>query len=339
MMKPIGSRALRATRRTHSQSIVFHQPLAMLETVGAEAMTIRTSRAFALILLLAPSMALADDTYRADVEKFRKARESSLKADDGWLTVAGLFWIKPGETRIGGDPSNDVLLPAGAPPIVGVLTLQDGKASFRAEPGVSVTLDGKPFERGEVRTDASGKPGVLAIGRFKLIVLKRGDRHAIRLKDNGSDLRENFAGLRWYPVAEDWKIEAKFVPHPIPSKIAFDTIVGEQDVLDSPGYVTFERNGKTYRLDAAGQPDGRLWFVFRDATSGRTTPANARQLTTEAPIGESVVLDFNKAVNLPCAYTPHATCPIAPPQNRLSLAVTAGEQNYQANPKTAAQED
>jgi uncharacterized protein len=302
-------------------------------------MTTRTSWPLTLLLFLAPSMVpvLADDAYRAEVEKFRKAREASLKADDGWLTVAGLFWIRPGATRIGGDPSSDVLLPLGAPPTVGVLTLAGDKASFRAEPGVAVTLDGKPFEQGEIRSDAGGKPGVLAIGRFKLIVLKRGERHAIRLKDNGSELRENFAGLRWYPVAEDWKVVAKFVPHPFPSKITFDTIVGEQDVLDSPGYATFERDGKTYRLDAAAQPDGRLWFVFRDATSGRTTPVNARQLTTEAPIGDTVVLDFNKAVNLPCAYTPHATCPIAPPQNRLPLAITAGEQNYRPGTGTTTQ--
>jgi uncharacterized protein (DUF1684 family) len=280
--------------------------------------------------------ALADDAYRAEVEAFRKAREASLKADDGWLTVSGLFWVKPGETRIGGDPSSDVLLPSGAPTHVGVLTLVDGKASFRVAPGATVSLDGKPFEAGEIRSDAEGKPGVLAFGRFKLLLLKRGGRHALRLKDNGSEIRENFAGLHWFPIEEGWKIEAKFVPHPIPSKITFDTIVGEQDVLDSPGYATFERDGKTYRLDAASQPDGRLWFVFRDATSGRTTPVNARQLTAEAPLGDVVVLDFNKAVNLPCAYIPHATCPIAPPQNRLPLAITAGEQNYQPAARTAA---
>ena len=215
-----------------------------------------------------------------------KAREASLKADDGWLTVC-----RPVLDQARRDPDRRRPEQRRAPAVrrpaqVGVLTLDDGKASFRAEPGVAVTLDGKPFERGEIRSDAEGKPDVLAFGRFKLILLKRGDRHAIRLKDNGSELRENFAGLRWFPVAEDWKIEAKFVPHPIPSKITFDTIVGEQDVLDSPGYATFERDGKTYRLDAASQPDGRLWFVFRDATSGRTTPANARQLTTEAPIGD-----------------------------------------------------
>ena len=285
------------------------------------------------ILLLIPSTS-PDDGYRAEVEAFRKAREASLKAPDGWLSVAGLFWIKPGETRIGGDPSNDVLLSEGAPSRVGVLSLADGKARFRAEPGVAVTLDGKAIEDGEVATDADGrKPGVLAVGRFKLLVLKRGERFAVRLKDNGSPLRENFAGLRWFPIDESWRIEARFVPHLAPTKVVFDTIVGERDTMTSPGYVTFERGGQQYRLDAVGEPDGRLWFVFRDGTSGRTTLANARQLTTEAPLADVVVLDFNKAVNLPCAYTPHATCPIAPPQNRLKLPINAGEQNYQPGPK------
>ena len=303
-------------------------------------MTTRTARALLPIALAflgaSTSPALADDAYRAEVERFRAAREAGLKADDGWLTVSGLHWVKPGETRVGGDPASDVLLPSGAPAHVGVLTLVGDKASFRVDPGATVTLDGRPFESGEIRSDAGGKSSVLAFDRFKLLLLKRGGRHALRLKDNGGEIRENFAGLRWFPVEEGWKVEAKFVPHPLPTKITFDTIVGEQDVLDSPGHATFERDGKAYRLDAASQPDGRLWFVFRDATSGRTTPVNARQLTTEPPIGDSVILDFNKAVNLPCAYTPHATCPIAPPQNRLPLAVTAGERNYQTGTRAAA---
>ena len=99
--------------------------------------------------------------------------------------------------------------------------------------------------------------------------------------------------------------------------------------MDSPGYVTFERDGKTYRLEAAGQKNGTLWFVFRDGTSGRTTHGGARQLYADPPKEGSVVLDFNKAVNLPCAYIPYATCPLAPPQNRLSLAIEAGELKYE----------
>lgn len=295
--------------------------------------TLPTALVLASMTLFAP--ALADDAYRSEVERFRQAREAALKADDGWLSVAGLFWVKPGETRIGGDPASDILLPSGAPARVGTLTLKaDGRARFRAEVGSGVTLDGRAVEEAEVFSDAEGrKPSVLAVGRLKLILLKRGARHAIRLKDNDSDIRREFAGLRWFPVDPSWKVEARFVPHLTPTKLVFDTIVGEPDVLESPGYASFEREGRTYRLDAVSQAEGRLWFVFRDATSGRTTPGNARQLTTDAPIGDGVVLDFNKAVNLPCAYTPHATCPIAPPQNRLALPIEAGERSYQPRPR------
>ena len=171
---------------------------------------------------------------------------------------------------------------------------------------------------------------------MKLILLKRGDRLAIRLKDNQSPIRASFAGLRWFPVREDWRIQAKFVPYPTATKLVMDTIVGGTEELESPGYVTFERDGKDYTLQAAAEKNGSLWFVFRDATSGRTTAGGARQLYADAPKGDHVVLDFNKAVNLPCSYIPYATCPLAPPQNRLRLAIEAGERKYEpARPSDA----
>ena len=162
-----------------------------------------------------------------------------------------------------------------------------------------------------------------------MILFKRGERMALRIKDNRSPARAGFAGLRWYPAREDWRIQAKFVAYPTPTKLTLDTIVGERETLESPGYVTFERGGKEYRLQAARVKEGGLWFVFRDATSGRTTHGGARQLTAEPRRGDEVVLDFNKAVNLPCAYIPYATCPLAPPQNRLGLAIEAGEKKYE----------
>jgi uncharacterized protein (DUF1684 family) len=279
--------------------------------------------------------ARADDGYRAQIEQFRKDREARLKADDGWLTVAGLHWLKPGESRLGSDPASDVLLPARAPATVGTLELSGDRAVFRAEAGVKVSRSGRPFSEGEIRSDASGKADVLALGDggIKLILLKRGERYALRVKDNQSEARASFAGLRWFPVDESWVIKAKFIAAPSRTKLVFDNIVGEQDVSESPGYVEFERGGKTYRLQAASESDGSLWLVFRDATSGRTTAGNARQLIVPAPTGDTIVLDFNKTINLPCSYIPFATCPLAPRQNRLSLPVSAGEMKYE--PRTA----
>jgi uncharacterized protein (DUF1684 family) len=270
-----------------------------------------------------------EDEYRNEIERWRQKRQADLKAEDGWLSVSGLFWLKSGDTSIGSDPSNDVLLPARLPGSVGSLKLTDDKVSFRVASGVSVTRNGKSFDGGLIQSDAEGQADILAIQDVKLILLKRGTRFALRIKDNQSLLRTNFAGLRWYPPSEDWRIQAKFVPYSTRSKLVFDTIVGASEEADSPGYVTFERRGKVYRLQPATDKNGSLWFVFRDGTSGRTTHGGARQLYADAPRGENIVLDFNKATNLPCAYIPYATCPLAPPQNRLSLPIEAGELMYE----------
>ena len=285
------------------------------------------------LLILVASDAAGDDRYRDEIEVWRQQRLAALKADDGWLTVAGLFWLKQGETKIGSDPSNDILLPARSPGSVGTLTFAEGKIVFRAERGIKINRNGTPFEEGVIHSDADAHPDTLAVGDVKLILLKRGERFALRLKDNQSPLRANFAGLRWYPPRPEWRVTAKFVASPAPSTLLLDTIVGETAAEESPGYVTFEVEGKAYKLQAIGQKDGSLWFVFRDRTSGRTTHGGARQLDASAPKDGVVVLDFNKAINLPCAYTPYATCPLAPPQNRLSLAVEAGELKYEPQGK------
>ncbi len=281
--------------------------------------------------ILVPSTQ-ADDAYRSEIERFRQRRVADLKAEDGWLSVVGLHWLHQGEARLGSDPSSDILLPAGAPAIVGSLNLQADVAVFRAAPGAKITRGGSAFTEGEIHSDSAGRPDVLAIGDIRMILLKRGARYALRVKDNQSASRTRFTDLRWYPIDEGWKIVARFVPAPEQTRLVFDTIVGEQESTDSPGYAIFERGGKTYKLQAARESDGSLWFVFRDGTSGRTTHGGARQLVAAAPRGDVVVLDFNKATNLPCAYIPFATCPLAPPQNRLSLPITAGELKYEPGP-------
>jgi uncharacterized protein (DUF1684 family) len=293
------------------------------------------------LVLLGPGgrQARADDAYRNEVDQFRQRREAGLKAEDGWLSVVGLHWIHQGDQKLGSDPGCDILLPARAPAVVGSLTMKADKAEFRPAEGMKIMRGGAPFGGGEIRSDADGSPDVLEVDGIRLIVLKRGSRYALRVKDSQSEARASFGGLRWYPISEDWKITARFVPAPSKTRLIFDTIVGEQDVTTSPGYVVFERDGKTYKLQAAGEPDGSLWLVFRDGTSGRTTHGGARQLVVPAPRGDTVVLDFNKTVNLPCAYIPFATCPLAPPQNRLGLAITAGELKYEPTARKPATSD
>jgi hypothetical protein len=270
--------------------------------------------------------ATIDAPYRAQIEQWRQQREAALKADGGWLTVTGLFWLKDGDNTLGSDPSNDILLPDGSPAHLGALKLQSGHVNFTAA-GAGVTLKAEAVTQTEVRPVGSD---VLVAGPLQLLVIKRGERLALRLKDNNSKARREFTHLSWYPVQEDWRISAKFIPSSSPTKIVFDTVIGEQETSESPGYVEFERGGATYRLQAAGE-GRRLFFVIRDQTSGKTTYAASRFLYADPPQDGKVILDFNKAENPPCAFSAYATCPLPPPQNRLSLAVTAGEQKYEGS--------
>lgn len=275
---------------------------------------------------LTVAAATLDTAYRGQVDQWRQQRESALKADGGWLTVAGLFWLREGPNSLGSGPQNDIILPESAPGSLGVIKVEKGNAVFTAATA-AVTLNGKPVHESAVRY--SGSVDVISTGPVDLLLIKRGDRLAVRLKDKNSALRKNFTHLNWYPVSEDWKITGKFVALPTPAKLVLDSIIGEEEIMQTPGYVEFQRGGQTYKLQAVGE-GRRLFFVIRDLTSGKKTYAAARFLYADQPNADgTVVLDFNKAQNPPCAFTSYATCPLPPPQNRLALAIEAGEQKYE----------
>jgi len=279
------------------------------------------------LLALKPARVMAetiDARYREEIEQWRQKREAALRADGGWLTVSGLFWLKEGPNSIGSDASNDILLPESAPAHLGAIEIHSDRATFTGRDR-AVTLHGKPVTNAEIHPDGSD---ALVAGPLQLLLIKRGARLALRLKDNNSKARREFTHLSWYPVDEDWQITAKFIPAPTATKLVFDTVIGEQETSDSPGYAAFERDGKTFRLQAAGEGK-RLFFVLRDQTSGKTTYPASRFLYSEPARDGFVTLDFNKAQNPPCAFTDYATCPLPPPQNRLALAITAGERKYE----------
>jgi uncharacterized protein (DUF1684 family) len=280
------------------------------------------------IACLSITAATLDSAYRAEIDQWRQQREAALRADGGWLTVTGLFWLKEGANSLGSGPENDILLPESAPASLGIVKVEKGSAVFTAV-APSVTLNGKPVH--EAAFHYAGPADVLSTGPLDLLLLKRGDRLAVRLKDKNSALRKNFTHLSWYPVSEDWKITGKFVALPAPAKLVLDSIIGEQEIMQTPGYVEFQYDGQTYKLQAVSEGK-RLFFVIRDQTSGRKTYAAARFLYADPPKEDgTVLLDFNKAQNPPCAFTAYATCPLPPPQNRLSLAIEAGEQKYEGS--------
>lgn len=280
---------------------------------------IRVVTAFCVALTLISCARTTDPAVTTEIQEWRKGREVRLRADDGWLTLVGLFWIEEGVSKIGSDPGADVPLPASLPKQVGTLTLRKGEAHFEPARGVDL----KPTV---LHDDA--KPGyeVLTLGSVRFYLIERGGRYGIRVKDTSSPARVNFAGLDWYAPDESWSVEAKLTP--APHKVTFDTEVGVKQESDSPGYLEFDRQGQHYKLDAVTE-EGELFLVIRDATSGKTTYAASRFLYAALPDKDGRTrLDFNKAYNPPCVFTPYATCPLPPQMNRLSVAIEAGEKKY-----------
>jgi uncharacterized protein (DUF1684 family) len=290
-------------------------------------------RRILLVLLAVAATAGAavppDPAYRGEIETWRAAREARLKGDGGWLQVVGLFWLKEGSNTFGTDDGNAVVLPAGsAPARAGVFEQRGGKTTVRLEPGVDATVDGKPATAGELRPDVPGPADVLKLPpRLSLHVIERGGRYGIRLKDTQSALLKEFAGLRWFPVREEHRVLARFVPYDPPKTVPVPNILGQVEELPSPGYAVFTVGGREVRLDPVLEEPGakELFFIFRDETAGKETYPAGRFLYAPLPKDGVVALDFNKAYSPPCAFTPYATCPLPPKQNRLPVRIEAGE--------------
>jgi uncharacterized protein len=302
-------------------------------------MRFRTWSALLLVSLsLVPAESLADEAYRAEIQKWRQDRETRLKADGGWLTVAGLFWLKDGESRFGSDPGNDFVLPAGSPAKAGSFAFSGGRTTVKLLPGVEATLGGKPVTTAELKSDEGGAPDVLSLGSLAMQVIKRGERYGIRLKDKNSAARKAFTGLRWYDVREDYRIVARFTSYPAPRPIKVPNILGQTEPMPSPGFATFTWAGQEIRLEGVLEEPGaeELFFIVRDQTSGKETYPAGRFLYADLPKQGQIVLDFNKAYNPPCAFTPYATCPLPPPQNWMPVRIEAGERDYGTHGKSAA---
>ena len=282
----------------------------------------------AVVLIAGPA---PDRAHHDEIAKWREQRETRLKSDTGWLTVAGLFWLKEGANRFGTDPGNEIALPEGsAPASAGVLEFHEGRTTVTMAPGVTATIEGKPITKAELKPDISGAPDILAVGRLTMQVIKRGERYAIRLKDTQSTMRKEFSGLHWYPIEDAYRVTARFEPYDPPRKLMIPTILGTTEEMPCPGRAVFTINGQELSLEPViEEPDAEeLFYIFKDETSGSQTYPAGRFMYSAMPKDGVVVLDFNKAYNPPCAFTPYATCPLPPAQNRLKAKIEAGELNY-----------
>ena len=272
--------------------------------------------------------------WHKQLDTWKKERTESLKKEDGWLTLVGLYWLKPGENRFGSDPGNPVILPKGkSPAVAGTLVREGDAVTLRVQPGVKLTADGKPVTASlALTTDTKGKPTILELGSLSFYAIQRGDRVGVRIKDKESPVRAAFKGVDTFTPDPKWRVVAHFVPY-TDKKIAITNVLGQVSNDPSPGAVVFDWQGKTYRLDALGDPKEGLSLIFGDTTNGRQTYGAGRFLDTDPPKDGRVVVDFNLAYNPPCAFTAFATCPLPPPQNKLAVAVEAGEKKFVGGPE------
>jgi len=259
-------------------------------------------------------LVLAADPHTQSVEEWRTKYEAGLKAPyTGWLSVAGLYWLKEGENSAGSAESNDIVLPRGVATAGSFLF--DGKTvRFRDPPGAIRSL----------RTDTPGTPDTLELEGMKLVAIERNGKFGVRLRDAESKMRREFTGCVWYPISAKHKVRAKFIKHAYKRTINFTDMTGNVQKMVSPGVVEFTLNGQIHRLEPV-EDEGQLFFVFKDKTANHGTYAAGRMLYAPLPKGNIAEIDFNLAKNPPCVFTPFATCPLPPKQNLLRIYIEAGE--------------
>ncbi|MGB8011198.1 MAG: DUF1684 domain-containing protein [Terriglobales bacterium] len=301
--------------------------------------------AFVLVTMLASLAAAADnqtskdqESWQRDLLAWRSQRATNLQAPEGWLSLVALGWLKEGDNTVGSADDSRVQISGKVPAHIAVVRLE--KNGLRLLPPAGgfpkdLLLDGQPAKEQALQADDADKPSKLAIGTLTIIVIHRDDRFGLRVKDTQAPTRTGFHGLRWYAPNAAYKIHARWIPYNPPKVLDIPTVLGTTTHMPAPGAAEFTLNGQVVRIEPVLEdPQSTdLFFILRDATSKTTTYGAGRFLYTELPDhgvnqpGE-LWLDFNRLVNPPCAFTPYATCPLPPQQNRLSVPIEAGEQRY-----------
>jgi uncharacterized protein len=268
--------------------------------------------------------------YEDDILSWRKHRIARLTGPEGWLTVVGLAWLEEGDNPVGSDPANRVLLSRG-PDLIGTITVEGGRVAGRFDPKAGVLNDGHPVTAPlDLDDDSGGSPTTLRLGTLTFFVIRRAGRLAVRIRDEESPARAAFTGIDSFPIDGRWRFQARFEPYDPPRTAEVPTIVELEETYQVPGALAFDHDGETHRIDAfleEGETD--LFLVFGDLTNRAETYGGGRYMYVRPPHGRGVVtVDFNKAYNPPCVFTPFATCALPPIQNRLPIRVEAGEKLY-----------
>ena len=272
-----------------------------------------------------PDLISDEDAYVEEIEQWRESRIERLKQKNGWLNLAGLHWLKEGENTFGSDKSNHIVFPEKADPFCGTLTLAGGKLTLQVKEGVSIIHDSIAVSELVLNSDHDKNTTHLEQGDLGWYIIKRGERYGIRLRDYRHPRIAELDHIPAYPVNADYVVEARLEPFSEARTMTVATPVeGFTETYQCPGELHFSLNGKDLVLYPFEAGKG-YFLVLADATSGMETYGAGRFMYAQPDSSGRIILDFNKAYNPPCAFSPFATCPMPPPENYLRVAIEAGE--------------
>ena len=272
--------------------------------------------------------------YLEELKQWDGARIAALKDPNGWLNLEGLFWFKKGVNSFGSAKENELVYDNTAfPKHLGDFIYEDGKVYWKDAASEKITIKDNAglvianAETLNLLTATEGK--YLSQWKdFVWVVIQREDKVGVRFRNLKAKTLLEFKGIERFPVDARWRIKAKVIPQN-QNPLMIMNVLGQNTAQKHGGQLVFEIEGKTYLLDAIDEGVVRLFVTFADATSGKTTYGSGRFIELDKPDADGYTyIDFNKAYNPPCAFTEFATCPLPPPQNRMSIAIPAGEKKY-----------
>ncbi len=271
--------------------------------------------------------------YIQTIQAWQESRNEEMRdTTSSWLNLVGLHWLEEGESTFGSDSSNTLLFPDHSPAFAGTFTLEDSVLSLQVAEGVSILHKGQAVKDMVLQHDMDPTTTYLQMGSINIHAISRPEGIAIRVKDSQNPDLVNFKDIPNFDIKADWQLEAQLEWYDQPIPIMIPTVLGSQRMQKCPALIVFEVNGERHELypydSFYGDP---VWTViFSDLTNGETTYGGGRFLSLDAPKPgtPSMLIDFNKAYNPPCAFSAFATCPVPPPENRLGLAIAAGEKMY-----------
>ena len=268
---------------------------------------------------------MANETYRQTINEWRVERNESIRQENGWLALAGLYWLKLGKNQLGSDVKCEIQLPERIPANIGHLEYNGKSITLRTNAGQTVAVNGEQTDFAILQPDIAESPSFITLQDVQLVVIQRGNRLGVRMWDNQREERRIFPARTWFDIDENFRIPATYTTYDRPKKAYFPDLTGEKSEFPVEGYLSFEFNGNRYKLDINKEDDGTLFVRFWDPTSKDETYPTGRYLIADEESDGKIFIDFNKAYCPPCAFTNFATCVFAPEQNRLDFDVTAGE--------------